>query len=48
MAKTDAQPIWQPEMLERYPMDPNAMVADLDDAHKELLHTYVAETTHST
>ncbi len=39
--------IWQPEMLSRYPMDSNAMVAHLDDERRDLLLTYVEETTFS-
>jgi len=39
--------IWQSDMLCRYPMDSNAMVADLDDERRELLFAYVAETGHS-
>ncbi len=44
MSEAEA-PAWQPDMLERYPMDSNAMVSDLDAERRELLLTYVEETT---
>jgi hypothetical protein len=43
--KAPEQPVWHPDMLERYPMDSNAMVSDLDAERRELLLTYVEETT---
>ena len=45
--RSDEDNVWQPDMLERYPMDSNAMVADLDEERRELLLTYVEETTWS-
>ena len=41
----ETENIWRPEMLSRYPMDSNAMVADLDRERLDLLLAYVAETT---
>ncbi len=46
-AHDEHEPLWQPDMLDRYPMDSNAMVADLDADRLSLLLRYVAETTHS-
>ena len=43
----DTDALWQPEMLERYPMDSNAMVHGLDAERLDLLLTYVEETTMS-
>ena len=43
----DAESLWQPDMLERYPMDSNAMVHDLDAQRLELLWAYVEEVAHS-
>jgi len=40
-------PIWNPDFLDRYPMDSNAMVSDLDRERFELLLAYVEETGHS-
>ena len=37
---------WHPAMLDRYPMDSNAMVHDLDAERLELLLTYVRGVTH--
>ena len=45
--KQQRETIWQAEMLERYPMDSNAMVADLDAERLGLLLTYVEEATFS-
>jgi hypothetical protein len=45
MNKDERIPIWQPDMLARYPMDSNAMVSALDADRLALLLTYVAETT---
>ena len=45
MPTDEAEPIWQPDMLERFPMDSNAMVHDLDPERLALLLTYVEETT---
>lgn len=47
MASGQEHGVWEYGMLDRYPMDPNVMVADLDPERKELLFTYVAETTRS-
>ena len=41
----EADGIWRADMLDRYPMDSNAMVADLDAPRRELIMTYVAEAT---
>jgi len=43
--RTDA--LWQPDMLERYPMDSNAMVHGLDAERLDLLLAYVEEATMS-
>ena len=45
MAEQQQEPIWQPDMLQRYPMDSNAMVSELDAERLDLLLTYVEETT---
>jgi hypothetical protein len=37
--------VWRADMLERYPMDSNAMVSDLDGERRDLLLTYVEERT---
>jgi hypothetical protein len=37
---------WHPDMLLQYPMDPNAMVHDLDRARLDMILTYVREVTH--
>jgi len=47
MKPNEAESLWQPDMLERYPMDSNAMVRGLDGERFDLLLTYVAETTFS-
>ena len=47
MQQDEAEPIWQPEMFGRYPMDSNAMVSGLDAERLDLLLTYVTETTFS-
>lgn len=44
-AVEEKEKIWQPDMLERYPMDSNAMVHDLDPDRRSLILTYVSETT---
>jgi hypothetical protein len=43
--RSEDEAIWQADMLDRYPMDSNAMVAWLDPERLELLLTYVEETT---
>ena len=43
----DANARWHPDMLERYPMDSNAMVHGLDGERLDLLLAYVEETTMS-
>ena len=45
MDQDEHEPIWQPDMVVRYPMDSNAMVHDLDPERLALLLTYVEETT---
>lgn len=47
MAKEKYDGVWQPDMLDRFPMDPNVMVGDLDRERLDLLLTYVAETGRS-
>lgn len=47
MARDEYDGVWRPDMLERYPMDSTAMVADLDAERLQLLLTYVSETTRS-
>jgi SAM-dependent methyltransferase len=42
-----AAPIWNEELLDRFPMDSNSMVADLDAERRELLMAYVSETGRS-
>lgn len=41
----DDEGIWQPDMLERYPMGSNAMVHGLDAERLDLLLAYVGERT---
>lgn len=47
MAKDTYDGVWQPDMLDRFPMNPNVMVADLDRERLDLLLTYVSETGRS-
>lgn len=42
-----AETSWAPELLDRFPMDPNTMVQWLEPALQSLLWRYVAETAHS-
>ncbi len=44
MKQDEKNCIWQPDMLERYPMDSNAMVHDLDAERLEMLGIYLTET----
>ena len=47
MAKEKYDGLWQPDMLDRFSMNPNVMVRDLDAERLELILTYVAETGRS-
>ena len=47
MRPDETEKLWQPGMLERYPMDSNAMVRGLDAERFDLLLAYVEEATHS-
>jgi SAM-dependent methyltransferase len=41
------EPLWHPDLLDRDPMDSNAMVSELDPDRLRLLLAYVEETGHS-
>jgi hypothetical protein len=47
MAREQYDGVWQPHMLDRFPMNPNVMVSDLDRERLDLILAYVAETGHS-